>query len=135
MGGWMEEEFRVPDPVVCSCAHSSIHPTIHAAAAWPDARGTPYRKCLRPRSLTPALGVHGWASCIVLSLLVNSVLGLLGRLTGRATKFSSAELLIVWVLTVAASGVPSSGLNRYLTPVVCAPYYHQTPENDWESKL
>ena len=71
----------------------------------------------------------------LLTLVGNGLLGLAGRLIGRSVKLSGAELLIIWLLIVVASGIPSSGLNRYLTPVVYAPFYHKTPENDWEAKL
>ena len=71
----------------------------------------------------------------LLTIVGNGLLGLVSWLVGRDWKFRSAELLIIWLLTVVASGIPSSGLNRYLTPVVYAPFYHKTPENDWESKL
>ena len=65
----------------------------------------------------------------------NGLLGLVSRLLGRQVTLRPAELLVIWILTVVASGIPSSGLNRYLTPVAYAPFYHKTPENDWESKL
>lgn len=70
-----------------------------------------------------------------LTLFVNGLLGPLSRLVGRPLKFRPAELLVIWVLTVVASGIPSSGLNRYLSPVVYAPFYHATPENEWRQRI
>jgi len=71
----------------------------------------------------------------LLTLVGNGLLGLLGRVVRRSLKFEPVELLVIWILTVVASGVPSSGLNRYLTPVAYAPFYHKTPENEWREKL
>ena len=70
-----------------------------------------------------------------LTLGVNGLLALASKLVRRRLTFHPKELLIIWLLTVVASGIPSSGLNRYLTPVVYAPYYHATPENAWKEKI
>jgi hypothetical protein len=75
--------------------------------------------------------VGAFAVLLALVLVVNPLLrrGRVGR------PFSSAELLTVWVMTLVSSGVPSSGLFRYLLGSMIAPIYFATPENEWASLL
>ncbi len=41
------------------------------------------------------------------------------------------ELLVIWGMMLVASGIPSSGLMRYLIPLSVSPFYFATPENEW----
>ncbi len=43
----------------------------------------------------------------------------------------SPELLVIWGMMLVASGIPSSGLMRYLIPLSVSPFYFATPENEW----
>jgi len=49
--------------------------------------------------------------------------------------FRSGELLTIWTLILVASGLPSSGLMRYLIPTIAAPQYLSNSSNDWERKV
>ena len=54
----------------------------------------------------------------------------LKRLTpGR--ELQGSELLVIWGMMLVASGIPSSGLMRYLVPLAVSPFYFATPENEW----
>ncbi len=75
--------------------------------------------------------VGAFAVLLALALVVNPVL----RRTRTGRPFSSAELLTVWVMTLVSSGIPSSGLYRYLLGSMIAPIYLATPENEWASLL
>jgi len=44
---------------------------------------------------------------------------------------SSTELLFVYCILLAVSGIPSMGLVDYLIPQLIAPYYYATSENRW----
>jgi hypothetical protein len=41
-------------------------------------------------------------------------------------------MIAVWCMITVASGIPSSGLMRYLVPHIIAPIYYASPENGWE---
>ena len=47
------------------------------------------------------------------------------------TELQGSELLIIWGMMLVASGIPSSGLMRYLIPLAVSPYYFATSENEW----
>ena len=47
------------------------------------------------------------------------------------TELRGSELLIIWGMMLVASGIPSSGLMRYLVPLAVSPFYFATPENEW----
>ena len=49
--------------------------------------------------------------------------------------FRPAELLTIWTLILVASGIPSSGMMRYLIPNIAAPQYLSTSTNNWEAKV
>jgi len=65
---------------------------------------------------------------ITLVLIINPLLRALKSRYG----FSSKELILIFMMMVAASGIPSSGLMRYLLPTLVAPSYLATQENEWK---
>lgn len=70
---------------------------------------------------------------LILAVPVNMVLARRGRGVLRA--FSAAELMVVWAVMVAASGIPGSGLLRMLVPQAAGYKYGITPDNHWEDRL
>ena len=46
-------------------------------------------------------------------------------------QLSESELTVIWGMMLVASGIPSSGLMRYLIPLLVSPFYFATPENEW----
>ena len=52
-----------------------------------------------------------------------------------AKAFRPAELITIWVLMLVASGLPSSGLMRYLIPGIAAPQYLSTETNHWQRRV
>ncbi|MBT7099733.1 hypothetical protein HN937_20325, partial [Candidatus Poribacteria bacterium] len=75
--------------------------------------------------------VGAFAVLLAFTLVVNPAL----RRWTRGRPFSSGELLTVWVMTLVSSGIPSSGLFRYLLSTMIAPRYFATPENEWAELL
>ena len=67
----------------------------------------------------------------VLVLLVNPLLKLL---FGRHA-LSSAELLLIYIMMIIASAIPTWGLVTNLFHILTRPFYYATPENDWASIL
>ena len=63
-------------------------------------------------------------------VFVLSINALLKRLK-PGTELQGSELLVVWGMMLVASGIPSSGLMRYLVPLAVSPHYFATPENEW----
>jgi hypothetical protein len=43
------------------------------------------------------------------------------------------DLITIYVLMLVGAGVPSLGLSAYLIPILAAPTYYATPENEWAS--
>jgi hypothetical protein len=68
---------------------------------------------------------------LFLALVVNSLL----RRLRLAAVFTPGELLTIWGLITVASGLPSSGMMRYLLPHIAAPTHYSDATNLWESKI
>jgi len=70
------------------------------------------------------------AVVFVMLVFVLGINTLLKRLKPN-TELQGSELLIIWGMMLVASGIPSSGLMRYLVPLAVSPFYFATPENEW----
>ncbi len=72
-----------------------------------------------------------------LSVVLLLVLGVNSMLWKRrpGSMLSPGELLTVWAMITVASGIPSSGLMRYLIPHLVAPAYYAKPENRWQDVI
>jgi len=70
------------------------------------------------------------AVVFVMLIFVLGVNILLKRLK-PGSELQGSELLIIWGMMLVASGIPSSGLMRYLVPLAVSPYYFATAENEW----
>jgi hypothetical protein len=57
----------------------------------------------------------------------------LSRSRGRS--LARGELIVIFILLLAGSGIPGSGLIRYLHPTMVFPAYYAAPENKWDQKL
>ena len=66
-------------------------------------------------------------SLIVLILVINVLL----KKIKLGLQLSATELTIIWGMMLVASGIPSSGLMRYLIPLLVSPFYFATAENEW----
>jgi len=88
----------------------------------------------------PVYAVTGGAAGAILAgssaaFAAFSLAGNASFLADPARCFSKGELMVIFVLMFAGSGVPSSGLIRYLHPSMVAPAYYAAPENQWETRL
>jgi len=71
----------------------------------------------------------------VFLLLVLSLLNLIvHRRRGRAL-LSAGEIGVIYIIIMVTSGIPSSGLLRYMIPVSTAPFYYANPGNRWDQIL
>jgi hypothetical protein len=73
------------------------------------------------------------AICVLFFLVAVVNVGLRKFAPKRA--FTRGELLTIWSLILVASGLPSSGMMRYLLPLIVAPHYLSNANNNWESKV
>lgn len=67
----------------------------------------------------------------ILVFIVNVTLG---RVT-RRWALSAGELIVAYVMMIVASAIPTMGLTAQLLPIITAPYYYATVENDWAARL
>lgn len=67
-------------------------------------------------------------------VLVALVNGLWKRLR-PATALQPGELLTAYIMMILASAIPTMGLTAQLLPVIAAPFYYATPENQWARLL
>ncbi|MBI1930496.1 hypothetical protein HYR99_40410, partial [Candidatus Poribacteria bacterium] len=61
---------------------------------------------------------------VLLQLALNPLLHRIGA------PFTHAELVTIYAMTLVSAGIPSLGFAAYLIPVLAAPAYYQTPENE-----
>ncbi len=72
------------------------------------------------------------AVVFIMLIFVLGVNILLKRLK-PGSELQGCELLVIWGMMLVASGIPSSGLMRYLVPLAVSPYYFATAENEWST--
>ncbi|GBC97882.1 hypothetical protein HRbin17_00377 [bacterium HR17] len=77
-----------------------------------------------------ALPVAAFFTLMVLTLLN----GVVARLNS-AWALTQGELLTVYALTAATTGIASSGGVHFLVPALTAPIYYATPENNWHELI
>ena len=63
-------------------------------------------------------------------VLVGGVNVLLGAIHRRLA-LNRAELVTVYIMLIVASAIPDMGLSEYLLPIIAAPFYYATPDNEW----
>lgn len=63
-------------------------------------------------------------------VLVGFVNVLLGA-AHRRLALNRAELITVYIMLIVSSAIPTMGLSEYLLPIVAAPFYYATPDNEW----
>lgn len=76
-------------------------------------------------------GNHFPVGAVAVLLLLGLGNVVAAKLRGRAL-LSGAEVAVVYIIIMVTSGIPSSGLLRYLVTVICVPHYHASPGNQWE---
>lgn len=74
------------------------------------------------------------AAFFLLFLLIALVQPLLG-LANRSWLFNRAELLLITVMMMLTTAVPSRGFTGVALPIISAVHYYATPENNWADQL
>jgi hypothetical protein len=83
---------------------------------------------------THLVGNHFPIASVFLFLIIILLNGIMKRL-GSGRGFSTAELVVIWCMLIVVGAIPYSGLVRYLFPLIPAPVYFATPENEWQDLL
>ncbi len=75
-------------------------------------------------------GNHFPVGAVAVLLLLSLMNFVSGRLRGRAI-LHSREVITVYIIIMVTAGIPSSGLLRYMLPVMTTPYYFAGVGNRW----
>lgn len=76
--------------------------------------------------------IGAFGAVLLIVLLINPLYIRFGR---PNSIFSPAEIVTIWSMIAVVSGLPSSGLMRYLIPQIAAPYYYASTQNDWATTI
>ena len=71
------------------------------------------------------------AGAIFLFFLVTALVNPLLKAVRRSWGFSRAELIVVYIMMIVASAIPTWGFTANLIALLPAIYYYATPENNW----
>ena len=95
--------------------------------------GLPYGECV---VLGTRLGLSSStpAAFFLLFLLVLVLQPVLGTLR-RSWLFTRAELLLITVMMMVATAIPTRGFSGVLLPMISGVFYYASPENRWEDQL
>ena len=74
------------------------------------------------------------AGAIFLLFLLTGLNGPLGKLH-RDWALSTPELILVYIMMIVASAIPTWGLVANLLPVMTGAFYYATPENGWQQLI
>jgi hypothetical protein len=86
---------------------------------------------VRSSSLGGNLPLASFMILSFLSLVANPIV----RRVKLSAGLSSAELGSIWIMSAVASVIPLRGLVGFLLPLLAAPVYFATPENDWRALI
>ncbi|MCM8772652.1 MAG: hypothetical protein NC926_05180 [Candidatus Omnitrophica bacterium] len=67
----------------------------------------------------------------ILVFFVNTIL----KKIKRKIAFSSGELLVIYCMMLVASSVTEMGFGSQILPIISAPYYYASPENEWDKLI
>jgi hypothetical protein len=76
-------------------------------------------------------GNHFPIGAVAVLLLLSLASLVLRRLCGRRL-FHPRELAVIYIIIMVTSGIPSSGLLRYLIPTCTMGFYFASPGNEWQ---
>ena len=69
---------------------------------------------------------------IMLFFILVAMLNPLLKLINRRIALSSAELVLIYIMMIVASAIPTWGLVTNMFHIITRPFYYASPENDWE---
>jgi len=91
--------------------------------------GTPFAN-MYIRGSTLALDFSTAAAVFLLFILVG-ILNVFIGLIRRSFALRRGELIVVYIMMIVATSIPTMGLTEYLLPILTGVFYYATPENQW----
>ncbi|MGB9678298.1 MAG: DUF6785 family protein, partial [Candidatus Ratteibacteria bacterium] len=71
----------------------------------------------------------------ILVFLVNTFLKAIQKKIKKSIAFNSGELLVIYSMMLVASSVTEMGFGSQILPIISAPTYYSSPENQWDKLL
>ena len=75
------------------------------------------------------------AGAVFLFFLLVGFVNPLIKLRRRSWGFDRAELIVIYIMMIMASAIPTWGLTANLIPMLPSLFYYATPENNWAELL
>jgi len=71
----------------------------------------------------------------ILVFIINTFLKLIQKKIKKNIAFNPGELLVVYSMMLVASSVTEMGLGSQILPIISAPTYYSSPQNEWEKLI
>ncbi|MBT3345437.1 MAG: hypothetical protein HN404_20740 [Gemmatimonadetes bacterium] len=75
------------------------------------------------------------AGALFLFFVFVGLVNVLLRVLAPVLALGRQELLVVYIMMIAASAIPTMGLTLYLLPIISGVQYYATPENEWATLI
>ena len=75
------------------------------------------------------------AGAIFLFFLLVGIVNVVASLAVPILALNRRELIVVYIMMIVASAIPTMGLSEYLLPIITASQYYATPENEWATVI
>jgi len=75
------------------------------------------------------------AGALFLFFLLVGILNVALRVVSPALALRRGELIVVYIMMITASAIPTMGLTAYLLPIIAGAEYYATPENEWATLI
>lgn len=75
------------------------------------------------------------AGALFLFFVFVGLVNVLLRMVTPPLALGRQELIVVYIMMIAASAVPTMGLTLYLLPIITGAQYYATPENEWATLI
>lgn len=75
------------------------------------------------------------AGALFLFFLLVGVVNVVLRTLLPILALSRRELIVVYIMMIVASAIPTMGLTEYLLPIITGAQYYATPENEWATLI
>ena len=75
------------------------------------------------------------AGALFLFFLLVGILNVALRSTVPYLALGRRELIVVYIMMITTSAIPTMGLTQYLLPIITGAQYYATPENEWATLI
>ena len=75
------------------------------------------------------------AGALFLFFLLAGIANVAVRAAWPSLALRRGELIVVYIMMITASAIPTMGLTAYILPIIAGPHYYATPENEWATLI